>query len=169
MPVARKVFHSTFVVEKSKLTRLIEVIETRIKQVDNQPRVHYAVRMQPDDGRARRGKEIECESLQQVLSLDNAKKSRIVALQVIYRTTTSPRSSTSVDFDGADPSVTISVTGQDDLWVNETFSAAEEQVERTLGSSLAGRLSRTTFPFVTAMALSLLMALTGAFFIKGST
>jgi hypothetical protein len=139
MPAARKTFKSPFLLEKSKLTRLLEAVKARFEQAALPAHLLFQVQL-------RGQKLIQTASLDEVLAIDNSSKSRIEDLYVTCgdtETSDTPRNHIiTVDFDGSPPaSIEVGVRGKDSAWVNETFAAIEEQVERTLQRSVLTRLS----------------------------
>lgn len=157
MPTARKLFNCPFLLEKSKLTRLLEVIESRFKQAHiATPQFAFGVELPGQ-------KVIETESIDEVLSLDNSKRSRIQGLSITCRSsegTAEPHGSASrpsllIDFDGTGkPAIMLTVRGDKPTWVSETFSAAEEQIERTQERSILTRLAHHNITSVLLMALT---------------
>jgi len=157
MPIARKQFDSPFVLEKSKLRRLIEAIESKLKENGRTPEFDFEAHLHGQ-------KVVETASIDEILALDNSKRNRVERL-VFSCTTSDPNTKTvdrgsTVEFDGrARTQIYFAVKGDNAGWVGETFRTVEEQVERTLVQSIMNRLSHRRFSefYLASLALVLLM------------
>ena len=132
---------SPFVVDKSKLTRLLAVTDAKLEQNDYTGGTKFKLSMNG-------GQEVEVDSLDKVFDTDNSARNRVERLT--FMSISSPGTnfekrlarSVVVDFDGrAEAIVGIRVEGPDHVWVRETLAAAEEQVERTFQTSFMHSIS----------------------------
>jgi hypothetical protein len=137
---------SPFVVDKSKLTRLLAVTDAKLEQNDYTGGTKFKLSMNG-------GQEVEVDSLDKVFDTDNSARNRVERLT--FMSISSPGTnfekrlarSVVVDFDGrAEAIVGIRVEGPDHVWVRETLAAAEEQVERTFQTSFMHSISPRAFP-----------------------
>lgn len=142
MKIARRSIHSPFLLEKSKLTRLLELTDAKLSQDGHHHERKFTARAEED-------RVTETDSLEVVLALDNSARHRIKQLHITSnaypqnrRPDEAPDRQLSIEFDGrSQPEIEIVAQGQDATWVNEAFSIAEEQAERTLQSSLINRMA----------------------------
>ncbi len=163
MSVLRKEFNSPFIVDKSKLKRLIEVAEAKFKE-DGNSKFGFEAHLSGQ-------KVVETGSVDEILVLDNSKRNRVERL-VINCTDTAPGSQEIkrgmlVDFDGrTSASIYLAVKGDSAAWVGETFRAAEEQAERAVERFWVNVVSHNrglaigAFLFTTVFLAGLLLALT---------
>ena len=97
MKTERKQFLSPFLVEKSKLTRLMDVIETRFNQGGTAPACRFEVHLLGQ-------KIIETASIEDVLAVDNSKRNRVERLLLTCSSDApsgqEPDRDLLVDFDG---------------------------------------------------------------------
>lgn len=133
MNVSKK-YNSSFVVEKSKLTRLLSVINERMALLQQPIQQTYETHLSGQ-------KNVTNSSIEEILSLDNSRRSKIERLVLLQKSVTQVPAVTEhqieVDFDGKSPTdVTVSIRGTDARWVTESMSVVEEQVERTLEKTL---------------------------------
>ena len=139
MPTTKSLrsYHSCFVVDKSKLTRLMEEVDKKLRQNGNCPSTKFTLFMKDN-------KIAIVESLDQVFTTDNSSRhpvERLAISSVAFPEGKEPERYVNIEFTGTSPEIEIYVRG-DDPWVRETSSVAEEQVERTLQSSFMYRLAR---------------------------
>jgi hypothetical protein len=135
--VITKRYHGPFVLEKSKLTRLLGVIAERLEEPPGV--VHHKFEAQ-----LMGHKNVSSETVDEILQLDNSERSRVVRLRVAstLRATVpiGPRF-VEVDFDGTSPAtIRVTTDGPDQKWVAEMASVVEEQVERNLERAALARL-----------------------------
>jgi hypothetical protein len=165
MPITRKYFRSPFIVEKSKLTRLLEVIDAKFEKDDLPTHHEFEVHLHGQ-------KVIETTSIEHVFALDNSQKSRIERLSL--SSTSNDRAAESshrapsrallAEFDGQGrASITLVVKGDDSTWVSEAFSAAEEQIERTLERSIFTRLSYNQTAVFSLFAIAVILGVSLTF------
>ena len=133
MNVSKK-YNSSFVVEKSKLTRLLSVINERMALLQQPIQQTYETHLSGQ-------KNVTNSSIEEILSLDNSRRSKIERLVLLQKSVTQVPAVTEhqieVEFDGKSPTdVTVSIRGTDARWVTESMSVVEEQVERTLEKTL---------------------------------
>ncbi len=125
-----------FEVEPTKLTKLLHVMHEKLAGRPADLSDSYVVHMVNNHTAER-------QTLDEVLALDNSKKNRIVRLQIHSQCrisdSTVPQREIDVDFgatfktsDGSSHTgVSIEVAGESRVWVADTLSEIEEQVERS--------------------------------------
>jgi hypothetical protein len=139
MKQIRKEYPKHFLVEPTKLIRLLDIIHDRFAVLpDTTCTDHFTVSLTGDEVE-------EMTNIADVLALDNSRKHRIQRLEVICSTSAAgdgqPEHEVLVDFgrpkDTAPPAgnktmvVAVSVRGDTGAWATSTLSEVEEQVERT--------------------------------------
>jgi len=142
MKIARRVIRSPFVLEKSKLTRLLEVTDPKFTQDGYKLEKTFVARSKGD-------RLTQTDKLEVILALDNSARHRIEQLTIISSATpqdaprdSPPKRYQSIEFDGSSGArIEVIIRADDETWANETFSAAEEQVERTVQSTIMHRIT----------------------------
>jgi hypothetical protein len=158
MKQIHKEYVRPFMLEKTKLDRIMAVIHSRLGE--------YPGAAKHDDFEVflSSQRREEMTSIDDVLKLDNSRKSKILRLLIKCCASTEgasrPEHEIQVDFDGradytskAKAKVSVSVRSDDTGWSDRALSEVEEQVERT---SLRDGSSRATLLII---ALSLLIVL----------
>jgi len=161
----RRSYKIPFLVEKSKLGRLVTVVREKAAEVNN-IRERYEVHLSSR-------KLVETTALDEVLQLDNSERNRVERLTVVFEVipTGEPdaaeqRESISVDFDGRLPAeVEIVVRSDNTRWATEVFALAEEQVERVFQKEVMYKLAnrRELFPLLVAFLAAALGMFTSMF------
>jgi hypothetical protein len=128
--IINKEYRSPFVVEQSKLTRLLSV-------VDNALQPHGSCYSKSFEARLADERSISTDSLQHILELDNSERSRvgrlIIKCQARPKPAGDPVHAIEIDFNGRPKTeVRLKVTSADWKVARETISVAEEQIERML-------------------------------------
>jgi hypothetical protein len=132
---SHKEYAKPFLLESTKLTRIMDTIHNRL--ADNPGVIHDSFEVFLTGDRRE-----EVTKLEEVLNLDNSKRKRIQRLCIVSSastgTTPRPEHEVQVDFGYQKPQATaggravvISVRGDLASWVSRTESEVEEQVERT--------------------------------------
>ena len=134
MKQIHKDYERPFLLEKTKLDRLLDVIHDRLgEHSDTTKRDDFEVFL---SGQRRE----EMTSVEDVLELDNSRKSKIQRLLITCcastEAATRPEHEVQVDFDGRfggknKAKVIVSVRSDDAGWSDRVLSEVEEQVERT--------------------------------------
>ena len=134
MKQIHKDYERPFLLEKTKLDRLLDIIHGRLREhQDTTKRDDYEVCL---SGQRRE----EMTSVDDVLKLDNSRKSKIQRLLITSCASTKgaarPEHEIQVDFDGRTvgnikTKVVVSVRSGDAGWSDRALSEVEEQVERT--------------------------------------
>src|SRR5689334_20177576 len=136
-----KRYDKPFLLEATKLNRLIGVMQSRLEDPPNAVRRdHFEVFF--SDGRS-----AERNTAEEVLKLDNSSKSKIRRLLITFRASTEEVGrqdrEIQVDFKNSDKIKTLLTVRSDDAaWNDRALSEVEEQVERTLlrDSAIRGTL-----------------------------
>ncbi|MGA2958608.1 MAG: hypothetical protein ABSF48_23135 [Thermodesulfobacteriota bacterium] len=121
-----KRIRSVFLLDASKLGRLLSVVESKFKELGGVTQ-RFQVTMHS-------GKNLSVNSVDHVLSQDNAVKNPINELSIAVATPDGS-SEALVDFDREDSEIEIRVSSPNVKWGSEMFGEIEEQVDRTLVQS----------------------------------
>jgi hypothetical protein len=120
---------SAFVLDKTKLARIMDIIEQRLSEAE----VPFAPTF---DVTLSKGKHIQTVSIDQLFSFDNSISNPIKMLSIHAEGNQPEQLSCTLNFD-KDPknNIALEVTAVDSKQASQTFAELEEQVERTLSSS----------------------------------
>jgi hypothetical protein len=155
--IIRKQFRSAFVVEKSKLTRLLAVIKDSLHHEGGFYRESFEARLAGAKGLA-------TNDIQHILELDNSERSRVEGLTIQCEAGLEPHvpaHEVTVTFDGREPvDIGIRVSSDDQRLASDVMSVAEEQVERMLERGLAYRVFKLRDPITMATFAAILGAFT---------
>lgn len=133
-------YKSVFVLDASKMSRLLNVIEGRFKDLEGQMDSVF-------ETTNRKGKLLSASNVDAILDLDNPVKNPITRFTIRYHKGKEyPQNFCQVDFDSRDSEVDVEVRGENSKWVNGLFAEVEEQVERTFVRSLIYRVKTSGFP-----------------------
>lgn len=140
----RKTYDSAFVIEESKLTRLLSVIKNTFDRDGAYYKEQFEARLTGE-------KIVATDSIQHIMELDNSERSRILRLIINCHSGPEPSDNPAhmiqIDFDGRRPvDITITVRSDNERMVSEGMSVAEEQVERMLERGLIYRLFMRSDP-----------------------
>lgn len=120
----KKSFSSAFVLDKTKITRIINIIENRYGQIE----AKYALNL-------KNGKSIDLVTIEEVFNQDNAVKNPIVSFEVKFEDAERPIVSVNLSFDNSERSnIALQVVGIDPRETNQLYAELEEQLERTVHS-----------------------------------
>jgi hypothetical protein len=151
-----KRIRSVFLLDPSKLGRLLNVIENKFKDLGEVTQ-HYHVTLQS-------GRDLAVNSADHVLDQDNAVRNPINQLSMLIATVNGA-SEAMVNFDREDSEIDIRVSSPNVKWAAELFGEIEEQVERTLVHSwvYALKSSREGWLSIISLIVAGSMAITMAF------
>jgi len=149
-----KAYKSPFVVETSKINRLMSVVRENFTRLKVPSEEHFEVVFAG-------GRHFATNSLEEVFQLDNSKGTRISEFSIRCFVDAKDRQGTAnffAEFDSAPPTgVRLSVGSNDAKWAADLFSSAEEQIERTFQTSMVLRLKSSPFvafaPILVALVL----------------
>jgi|GEM_PF-3666128 len=132
----RKSYSKAFVLDRSKLQRILTIIEKRVPELGGEFDPEFLVRL-------KNGRELILRSGQQLLALDNPVKNPIVSIDMSVPRDSPPvrillRYGSTRTFN-----ISLDVSSPDPKWSNQVFAELEEQIERTLLPSTARLLIRT--------------------------
>jgi hypothetical protein len=155
MKQIHKDYQRPFLLEKTKLDRLMAIIHDRVQEHPNTTtRDDFEVFMSGP-------RRDEVTSIEDVLKLDNSRQSRIqrilVTCSASTKSTARPEHEIQVDFDGtsvAKTKITVSVRSDNAGWSDRALSEVEEQVERT---SFQDRPARTVLALLSIGVLFVLL------------
>ena len=121
----RKTYATAFVLDRGKLSRIMNILEQRMSEIGVSSVPVFALKLQ-------NGKELSLHSVQEVLALDNAVKNPIVQMEIKVSSAKTSAGHVSVHYDrNRKSNVSIVVTGPNTKWATETFAEIEEQVQRS--------------------------------------
>jgi len=160
MKQIHKDYQRAFLLEKTKLDRILDVIHRLLGE-------HHHATKQHDDfevflsGQRRE----EMTNVNEVLDLDNSSKSKVERLIMTCSASTQeaarPEHEIQVDFDGRTVGKTtkiiVSVRSDDAGWSDRALSEVEEQVERTSVQDVAHRTALVVLVISVAVLLLLLV------------
>jgi hypothetical protein len=138
-----KAYKGAFVLDRSKMTRLVSVINESFRETNVQCMVGYEAHI----GAA---KIIKMSAIDEVFDLDNSKRNHIRRLTIEASSDTAESVAgeyyCKIDFNGSETpaDVTVIVKSVDTGWGYELMSLLEEQVERTLQHSVVHRFKGST-------------------------
>jgi hypothetical protein len=154
MPAIYRARTDPFVLDSSKLTRLMNVIKEALAPLAD-PRADSFLLFLSDY------RHVDLDALDHVLALDNSTRARVQRLSILcgagHNTDGSPRNAITLAFEGTNRPrhmIRISVEGESTKWVSNTFSVVEEQVERTFNSSFWARMIADPKAHVIMVALA---------------
>jgi hypothetical protein len=150
---------SAFILTDRKLSRVVEVATERLERikVDQKYREHFEVSF-------RDGKELRVDSLENVLALDNSKKTPISRLlfTVEIMSGDDMLHGVEITFDASESyryQILIRGESRELGWLQETMGALEEQVERTIPNDFAYWIKRRSSIFSTSVFLAFLLSI----------
>lgn len=152
----RKTYTEPFVLDRSKLSRILTVIEQEVSEASAEFEPKFEILF-------KNNKQVMLHSIQEVLSLDNSLRNPIRGLEVEARfpprTDDSPiPTAVRLDF-GSDRygNINIFVTSPDTKRARELFAELEEQIDRIIVTNWIARYfkSATWWLFLLAFALAL--------------
>ncbi|MFL6283088.1 MAG: hypothetical protein ACJ74Q_08080 [Pyrinomonadaceae bacterium] len=144
-----KEYNSAFIVEKSKVNRLIGIVQEKLNEFGLQTSEQFEAHLSGH-------KTFETNSLAEIFELDNSHRNRIKQLTVKCAVNalgaTIPEHQVRIDFDGELPTdISITIESQNTKWAMDTMSVAEEQVERTLQRGFMYKIRRLDIPILIAL------------------
>jgi hypothetical protein len=161
MKQIHKDYERPFLLEKTKLDRILDVIHGRLgEHQDTTKRDDFEVSL---SGQRRE----EMTSVNDVLKLDNSRKSKIQRLLITCCASSEgaarPEHEIQVDFDGRTiannkTKVIVSVRSGDAGWSDRALSEVEEQVERTSLQDVPHRVALSVLAVSVAVVLLLMLA-----------
>ena len=132
-----KSFGATFILEKSKLLRLLNIIEEKYKSIGKKPKSIFAIIL-------KNGKQMGVNDIEHVLGHDNAIKNPIDFLGINYEC---HNEDDVIDYDItysiSKSEIKVTVKSSNVRFANELFAEIEEQVERAIVKSWISNLKRT--------------------------
>lgn len=132
-----KSFGATFILEKSKLLRLLNIIEEKYKSIGKKPKSIFAIIL-------KNGKQMGVNDIEHVLGHDNAIKNPIDFLGINYEC---HNEDDVIDYDItysiSKSEIKVTVKSYNVRFANELFAEIEEQVERAIVKSWISNLKRT--------------------------
>lgn len=155
----RRHYPHPFVLDPSKLTRLLSVLSEHLAVGDSRASHKFVVSLA-------KYKQLESDDLEDVLRLDNSTRNRVERLRV---TSSAGQAEATVEFSAEDPiGVEITAVSDDARTAAAALASAEEQVERTLQTIWVHRLgdpvsSMRVIPMLAALLMSLGFLASGLF------
>lgn len=157
-----KVFTSAFVLDKAKLTRILNIMEERYSEAELKFSPSFEVTLSSN-------RHIRMSSVDQLLDLDNSVKSHITSIEIsAYKIEEKGALICALSFSSTNENnISISVQTSVSKLGSQLFAELEEQVERTFSSSWIHRFSPANV--VIGIAGIALSALFIAFLVFGDT
>ncbi|MEI4770926.1 hypothetical protein WAX74_14985 [Psychrobacillus sp. FJAT-51614] len=128
-----KYYEKPFILSRSKLTRLCEVIEKRFNKESLEFRRIFSVTLI-------NSKNLILNNLNELFELDNGPKNEIKKLEILYSSTNGEYGVEISFIKKSVPQIEIMLSSPDYMWSNELVAEVEEQVERTLQSGFVWNL-----------------------------
>ena len=158
MKQIHKDYPKAFLLEKTKLDRLMDIVHALLDQHQNTTKHDdFEVFL---SGQRRE----EMTSVDEVLNLDNSRKSKIERLMITCSASTQgaarPEHEIQIDFDGrtvGKTKIIVSVRSDDAGWSDRARSEVEEQVERTSLQDVPHRIALAVLVISVAVFLVLLV------------
>jgi len=153
MIVLEKTYSASFLVDRSKMTRLSSIIDESFTEAD----VRYTIQCK---AYLSAGRIISTSTTDHILEIDNSKQNRLEQLTITASSDTiQPRAEEpseyycEIGFNGKKPNVEIKVRSIDTKWGYGLFSLLEEQIERTLQQGLLYQIKPSGFASSVLMML----------------
>lgn len=148
-------YEQPFILNKSKLVRLCEVIDGKFAQLKKGSKIEkeFYIVFQND-------KSFKTKNLEEIFIADNTEKNSLKRLQIEYFAKYKDESknevsvATSIKFIGQKfrQRISFDIVGEDFIWINELSAEIEEQIERAIPNDLIYRqLSKDSARLFTAM------------------
>lgn len=133
-------YDSPFVLDGTKLTRIVEVLQERFAALNSPAVLRYEIRLA--NGRIQ-----EVSELADLLAMDNTVRNPLMALNLNAKTTgTQPGPECILKYEiSGNENIRLTVKSADSKWANQLFAAVEEQVERTLVSTWISNLKKANW------------------------
>ena len=132
-----KSFGATFILEKSKLLRLLNIIEEKYKSIGKKPKSIFAIIL-------KNGKQMGVNDIEHVLGHDNAIKNPIDFLGINYECHNEDDViDCDITYSISKSEIKVTVKSSNVRFANELFAEIEEQVERAIVKSWISNLKRT--------------------------
>lgn len=123
---------------KSKLSRLVEIIEERLKRTSSEE----AEIEKTIIASLKNGREFKCSSLEKIFKLDNGPKNRIIKLEIDFNL---KKNSVRIIYRNRknylNKNISVEVVDENMLLANETLGLIEEQIERTIKDDIFYKIS----------------------------
>lgn len=127
--VLSKSFKSIFLLEKSKLSRLLNIIEDKYKDAGKNPNSVYNITL-------KNGKKIVVHDIEHILAHDNAIKNPIVNFAIKYKYSRDDDiNECEIIYDKTKSKIDFSIESSSVRFSNELFAEIEEQIERSIVKS----------------------------------
>ncbi len=155
--VLRKYYHSAFLLDKPKASRILNILEQRFGEIGKRFDPQFDIEL------ANR-KRVSLTSSELLFSLDNAVKNPITSLRIAAPSEPSGKSElqeASIDLEygsglrRSSASINLSVESKNSKWANELFAELEEQIERTVLRTFVYKYVKTGVVFAVAVLLLL--------------
>lgn len=146
----RRTFNSVFILEPSKLTRLLSIIDNRLKKTSEDISVGFEVSTE-------KGKSIKTRSIDEVFKQDNPINNSLIDFEITY-IDKDGKNMCSINYDREDSRIRVYVSTEDAKEGNDLFAEIEEQIERSIVNSWVYNLKKQT-SFDTFLFLPIIFAM----------
>lgn len=159
---AKRYRKSPFILSDRKLSRIVEVAKERFGRIKDEHEIfeNYLVDFKG-------GKDLQIDTLENLLKLDNSDKNPIVNLRMQFSVGSERNDKHFHEvlihyIVSDDVALGLSATSSDLTWLQETMGALEEQLERTIPTDFAYSINKSS-NFIVAMSLGFLVAISASF------
>lgn len=125
-----KTYDSIFILDISKLARLLNIIEERFKSIDLPPIASFEIT-------TKKGKTFYASDIEGIIKHDNPIKNPIINLSIkYYDLKEEPKTLCYIYYDKDGNDINMKIQSENMKWGNDLFAEVEEQLERSLVSNL---------------------------------
>ena len=138
----RRTFENVFVLDSSKLSRLLNVIEERFKELSESIFVNYEVS-------TKNGKNFKTVEIDEILRHDNSVHNPLVNFEITYQDKReNPENRCYIEYDRENSEIYVKIETKKPREGNELFAEIEEQIERSFVTNWVYTLKEYAFTFI---------------------
>lgn len=128
--IISKSFFSVFILEKSKLSKLLTVINNKYQSIGLEPLSRYEIILENE-------KQILLNDIEHVFSLDNTIKNPVEIFKIIFEGSQGDMYlNCYITYKRKKNNIVVNIESSNIKWCNELFADIEEQIERTFDKNL---------------------------------
>ena len=160
--VITKSYESVFILDASKLSRLLNILEERFCALKMAPILSFELT-------TKKGKSFHATDVKNVLEHDNPINNPIIDLMIeYYDTKDDPHYLCKISYDKQDSKMQIRIQSDNMKWGNDLFAEIEEQIERSFIKSWVYSLKSDEYRGITFSIISVLMGVLASTFLAFS-
>ncbi len=145
-----KRFKSVFILDVSKLSRILNVVEERFKTLDKSVISTFEITTQ-------KGKNISAANVESILEHDNAINNSIISLVIKFKDLKDePLNICHIHYDKEDSDVIVRIKCENSKWGNDLFAELEEQIERSFVHNFIYSLKKQKIHEFSSMLLAIM-------------